>query len=410
MISINLDHASCSPLGPRVWQAMKPFLEGSAGNPSSLYYQGRVAKKAVERARAQVAEFLGAQDKEIIFTSSGTEANNLALKGLAFAQKSLGKHLVVAATEHHSILNPARALTTLGFEITVLPVDRFGHVRLQELEEALRPDTLLVSIAYANNEIGTVQPLAELIKLTHQKDVLFHTDAVAAVGQIPIDVGDLGVDLLSLAGNALYGPQGTGALFVRQGVRLAPLLHGGIQERGLRSGTENVAGLVGLGVAASLATAEMESQAKWLRQLRDRVIEGIYNRIPHVSLTGHPDQRLPGHASFTVSYVEGESMLVSLDLEGIAAASGSSCTARDLKISHVLTAIGVDHAEAQGSLVFTLGIDNTDDDIDRFLIELPPIVERLRQMSPLYLRARQQKGESVSPDSEPSAVETPGAE
>ncbi|MCP4453289.1 MAG: aminotransferase class V-fold PLP-dependent enzyme, partial [Planctomycetes bacterium] len=194
-------------------------------------------------------------DKEIIFTSSGTEANNLALKGLAFAQKSPGKHLVVAATEHHSILNPARALTTLGFEITVLPVDRFGHVRLQELEEALRPDTLLVSIAYANNEIGTVQPLAELIKLTHQKDALFHTDAVAAVGQILIDVGDLGVDLLSLAGNALYGPQGTGALFVRQGVRLAPLLHGGIQERGLRSGTENVAGLVGLGVAASLATA-----------------------------------------------------------------------------------------------------------------------------------------------------------
>jgi cysteine desulfurase len=386
MREVYLDHAATTPIRPEVVEAMLPYLREHFGNPLSLHRYGDAPRRAVEEAREKVAALIGAQPNEVYFTSSGSEANNMAVKGIAMMARSKGKgnHIVVSAIEHQSVLYAAETMGKLGFEVTQVPVDRYGLVDPQAVAEALRDDTVLVSVMLANNEIGTIEPIAEIAREVRKRGIPFHTDAVAAVGHIPVKVEELGVDLLSLAGSQFYGPKGAGALYIRRGVRIIPLIDGGIQENGRRAGTENVPAIVGLGVAAELAAAEQEERARRLIPLRDRLIAGLTERIPHVYLTGHPTRRLPHHVSVTVEYIEGESMLLFLNMQGVAASSGSTCTSRALKASHVLTAIGVEPALAQGSLVFTLGEGNTMEDVDYVLEVLPPIVERLRQMSPLY--------------------------
>jgi cysteine desulfurase len=388
MREVYLDHTATTPLHPKVVEAMLPYLREHWGNPLSLHRFGERPREAMERARAQVAELIGAQPKEIYFTASGSEANNMAIKGTALMSQKQGKHIVVSAIEHHSVLNSAKTLEKLGFEVTVVPVDEHGLVNPADVAAAIRKDTILVSVMHANNEIGTIEPIAEIAQAVKERGTrhlpYFHTDAVATAGILPVDVKELGVDLLSLAGNQFYGPQGAGALFIRKGVRVMPLIDGGIQEGGRRAGTENVAAIVGLGVAAELAKAEQEDRARHLIPLRDRLIERLTTEIDHVYLTGHPTQHLPGHVSVCVEFIEGESMLLFLSMQGIAVSSGSTCTSRALKASHVLTAIGVSAALVQGSLVFTMGQDNTMEDVDYVMDVLPPIVQRLRQMSPLY--------------------------
>ena len=393
MRKVYLDNAATTPILPEVLEAMLPYLKETYGNPQSLHYWGDEARKAVEEARGRVAVLIGAQPEEVIFTSSGTEANNFAIKGLAVAQQSKGKHIVVSAIEHFSVLHSARTLEKLGFEMTEVPVDRHGLVDPDEVARSLRKDTILVSIMHANGEVGTIEPIAEIAKLTKEAGVIFHTDAVATTGTIPVDVRELGVDALSLAGNQFYGPKGVGALWLKKGVRIMPFLDGGVQEGGRRAGTENVPAIVGLGKAAELAKAEMESRVEHLSSLRNRLIEGLLSRIEHAFLTGHPTQRLPGHASFCIEFIEGESMLMLLNHQGIAAASGSACTSRALKASHVLTAMGIPHEIVHGSLLFSFGLENNEEDVDYVLEVLPPIVDRLRQMSPLYAKfLKDQKG------------------
>lgn len=386
MREVYLDHAATTPIRPEVVEAMLPYLREHFGNPLSLHRYGERPRKAIEEAREKVAALIGAQPNEVYFTASGSEANNMAVKGIAMMARSRGKgnHIVVSAIEHQSVLYAAETMGKLGFEVTQVPVDRYGLVDPQAVADALRDDTVLVSVMLANNEIGTIEPIAEIAQVVRARGIPFHTDAVAAVGHIPVKVEELGVDMLSLAGSQFYGPKGAGALYIRRGLRITPLIDGGIQENGRRAGTENVPAIVGLGVAAELASAELEGRARRLTPLRDRLIARLTNEIPHVYLTGHPTRRLPHHVSVTVEYIEGESMLLFLNMQGVAASSGSTCTSRALKASHVLTAIGVDPALAQGSLVFTLGEGNTDEDVDYVLEVLPPIVERLRQMSPLY--------------------------
>ncbi len=386
MREVYLDHAATTPIRPEVVEAMLPYLREHFGNPLSLHRYGERPRKAIEEAREKVAALIGAQPGEVYFTASGSEANNMAVKGIAMMARSRGKgnHIVVSAIEHQSVLYAAETMGKLGFEVTQVPVDRYGLVDPQAVAEALRDDTVLVSVMLANNEIGTVEPIAEIARVVRARGIPFHTDAVAAVGHIPVKVEELGVDMLSLAGSQFYGPKGAGALYIRRGLRIIPLIDGGIQENGRRAGTENVPAIVGLGVAAELASAELEERARRLIPLRDRLIARLTGEIPHVYLTGHPTRRLPHHVSVTVEYIEGESMLLFLNMQGVAASSGSTCTSRALKASHVLTAIGVDPALAQGSLVFTLGEGNTVEDVDYVLEVLPPIIERLRQMSPLY--------------------------
>jgi cysteine desulfurase len=392
MKKIYLDNANATPLLPEVLKAMQPYLKGSFGNPQSVHDLGDEAREAVEKARERVAALIGADPGEVIFTSSGTESNNLAIKGLAAAYQSKGKHIVVSAVEHLSVLNPARTLEKQGFETTVVPVDKYGMVDPEEVGRAIRSDTVLVSVMHANGEVGTVQPIAEIAKLTKDRGVVFHTDAVASAGTIPVDVKKLGVDALSLAGNQFYGPKGTGVLWVRTGVRIMPLIEGGVQEGGRRGGTENVPAIVGLGKAAELARKDMTSRIERLTGLRDRLISGLPAHIDHTFVTGHPTQRLPGHASFCINFVEGESMLMFLTHEGIAAASGSACTSKALKASHVLLAMGIPHEVAHGSLVFSFGVTNTEEDVDHVTNVLPPIIERLRAMSPLYAKfSKEQK-------------------
>lgn len=392
MKKVYLDNANATPLLPEVVKAMQPYLKGSFGNPQSVHEWGDEARDAVEKARERVAALIGAGPDEVIFTSSGTESNNLAIKGLAAAYQSKGKHIVVSAVEHFSVLNPARTLEKQGFEATLVPVDRHGMVDPEEVERAIRDDTVLVSVMHANGEVGTVQPIAEIAKLAKDRGVVFHTDAVASAGTMLADVKKLGVDALSLAGNQFHGPKGAGALWVRAGVRIMPLIEGGVQEGGRRGGTENVPAIVGLGKAAELARRDMTSRIDRLTGLRDRLIAGLPARIDHTFVTGHPAQRLPGHASVCINFVEGESMLMLLTHEGIAAASGSACTSKALKASHVLLAMGIPHEVAHGSLVFSLGVTNTEEDVDHVIDVLPPIVERLRAMSPLYAKfSKEQK-------------------
>ena len=386
MRKVYLDNASATPLHPEVWQAMTPFLGETYGNPSSLHDWGDAAREAVEVARAQVAQLIGADAEEIIFTGSGTESNNLAIKGLALAQQAKGKHVVVSAIEHFSVLHSARTLEKWGFELSLVPVDKHGVVDPEDVRQNLRKDTVLVSVMHANGEVGTIEPIEEIARITRENKVPFHTDAVAAAGTIPVDVKELGVDALSLAGNQFYGPKGVGALWVRRGVRIIPLLDGGVQEGGRRAGTENVPAIAGLGKAAELAEADMASRIEHLTHLRDRLLTGLPDKIDHVVVTGHPQHRLPGNASFCVEFIEGESMLMFLNSQGVAVTSGSACTSRALKASHVLVAMGLPHALAQGSLLFGFGIYNTVEDVDYALEVLPPIADRLRQMSPLYAK------------------------
>ncbi|MBM3157100.1 MAG: cysteine desulfurase [Chloroflexi bacterium] len=384
MKKVYLDNASTTPLLPEVGDSMTPYLGEFFGNPSSLHDWGDVARQAIDTARSQVAALIGANPEEIIFTGSGTESNNFAVKGLALAQQSKGKHIVTSAIEHFSVLHSARTLEKWGFELTQVPVDKYGMVNPDDVRESIRKDTVLVSIMHANGEVGTIEPIKEIARITKENKVVFHTDAIATTGNIPVDVKDLGVDALSLAGNQFYGPKGVGALWVRRGVRIMPLLDGGIQEGGRRAGTENVAAIVGLGKAAELAKRDMSARMKQLTQLRDRLIKELPAQIEHVTVTGHPQNRLPHHASFCVEFIEGESMLMFLNMDGVAVSSGSACTSRALKASHVLIAMGISHELAQGSLLCTFGLDNTIEDVDYVLKVLPPIVDRLRQMSPLY--------------------------
>lgn len=384
---VYLDYAAGAPVLPEVMEVMLPYLRDVYGNPQSLHDWGDAAREAIETARGQVAALIAAANpEEIIFTASGSEANNLAIKGLAQAQSAKGKHLIVSAIEHFSVLNAARTMEKAGFELTTVPVDKNGQVDPDDVARNIRKDTILVSIMHANGEVGTIQRIAEIAKKVKAAGALFHTDAVASTGNIPVDVKELGVDALSLAGNQFYGPKGSGALWVRKGLRLIPLMDGGVQEGGRRPGTEDVPAIVGLGKAAEMAKKDMTSRIEKVSHLRDKLIRGVLTKVDHAILTGHPAQRLPHHASFCIEFIEGESMLMMLNIQGIAVSSGSACTSKALKASHVLIAMGLPHEIAQGSLLFTLGLDNNDGDIDYALEKLPPIVDKLRQMSPLYAK------------------------
>ncbi len=368
----------------RVIEAMLPYMKSSYGNPSSLHVFGQEAKRAVEEARAKVAGLINAEKKEsIIFTSGATESNNLAIKGVANRNKDKGTRILTSSVEHMSVVNPCKFLTTKGFEVIFVPVDKYGFLNLESLQKELTDKTVLVSIVYANGEIGTIEPIKEISKIVHAKNAYLHVDATAACGQIPVDVKNEGIDLLTISSNDMYGPRGIGALYIKEGVRLEPLLHGGGQERGLRSGTENVAAIVGFGEAAEIAKKEMQTESARLTRLRDRFIDGLLKPIPYSFLNGHPITRLPDNVSARYSFIEGESMLLSLDMMGVYASSGSACTAKTLEPSHVLLAIGLKHEEAHGSLMFTLGRHNTEEDVDYAASLMPSIVKRLRDMSPL---------------------------
>ncbi len=387
---VYLDHVAATPLLPEALEAMLPFLKGEFGNPSSMHTLGERAEEAIEAARSEVAALIHAEDpSEIIFTSCGTESNNFALKGIASAYRNRGRHVLVSSVEHFSIMHAVRTLEKMGFQVSQLPVDRYGRVDPAEVEAAITPETVLVSVMHGNNEVGTLQPVEQIGKITREKGVLLHTDAVATTGIVPVDVKALGVDLLSLAADTFYGPKGAAALYLRKGLRIQPLLDGGIQERGLRAGTQNVPAIVGMGVAARAAAREMEERSRRIRPLRDRLERGILERIPHVHTLGHPRDRLPHIVSTLVEFVEGESMLLFLDMEGIRIASGSACISRSLKVSHVMLAMGIDAGTAQGSLLFSLGKDTTEQDVDRVLEVLPPVVQRLRDISPLYRKAKE---------------------
>ena len=385
MRRVYLDHSATSPVLPEVREAMLPYLEDIFGNPSSLHDWGDPPREAMDKAREQVAGLIGAsKPDEVIFTSSGTESNNLAIKGVATAQQTKGKHIIISAIEHFSVMNSVRTLEKSGFEATMIPVDKSGLVDPEDVRNSIRPDTVLVSVMHANGEVGTIEPIQEISKITREKKIIFHTDAVATCGTIPVNVKELGVDALSLAGNQFYGPKGSGALWVRRGVRIIPLMDGGIQEGGRRAGTENVPAIVGMGKAAELAAGSITDRLGKITPMRDKLLQELPRKVSHLILTGHPEKRLPGLASFCVEFIEGESMLMLLNSQGIAVSSGSSCTSRALKASHVLIAMGFSHEIAQGSILFTIGIENSSEDMDYVLEVMPPIVQRLREMSPLY--------------------------
>ena len=383
---VYLDHAATTYLDPVVKKAMEPFWIDQFGNPSSLYEKGRQAKEAVEVARQKVGKIFGCTPEEIIFEGSGTESDNHALIGAAFANRGKGNHLITSAIEHHAVLHACEFLETQGFEVTYLPVDKGGIVKLDELKKAIRPETILVSIMFANNEIGTVQPIQEIKETIKQKNknTLFHTDACQAAGFYELKVNDLGVDLMTINGSKIYGPKGMGILYVRRGVNINPLIHGGSQEAGQRAGTENVAGIVGLAKALELVQKEREKENQRLIKLRDKLIKGLL-KIPKTFLNGHPIKRLPNNVNVTILDVEGEAMLLHLDAKGICASTGSACTSGTLEPSHVIVALGHPYEVAHGSLRFTLGHCNTEEDVDYVLDVLPLIVEKLRKMSPVNL-------------------------
>ncbi|MGD0997028.1 MAG: cysteine desulfurase family protein [Thermoleophilia bacterium] len=384
MRTVYFDHAATTAVDPRVFAEMEPYFVERYGNPSEIHRLGRETREAVEQGRARVAAALGAADKEIVFTSGGTESDNMALSG--FLQRFEPGHLIVSAIEHPAVMETARYLMRQGWEATFAAVDHDGVVDLDAYAAAFRPDTRLASVMFANNVVGTLQPVGELARIAHEHGAVFHTDAVQAVGAVPIDVDDLGVDLLSLSGHKLYGPKGIGALYIRRGTRVAPLLHGGGHERRLRSGTENVPGIVGLGAALTFAVAELPTQGPRLAALRDRLAEGLLASIDDTVYLGHPTARLPGNVCVSVLYIEGESMVLQLDGKGVAAASGSACASGSLEPSHVILGMGYGAEEAHGSVRLTLGRENTEADVDYFLEVFPPIVARLRAMSPLYVK------------------------
>ncbi|NTW67103.1 MAG: IscS subfamily cysteine desulfurase [Nitrospirae bacterium] len=384
MRTVYLDHAATTPAHPKVVEAMMPYFTGKFGNPSNLHDMGREAKNAVEEARARTAALINAKPEEVFFTSSGTESNNFAVKGLAQANSQKGNHIIVSHVEHFSVLHPVKTLEKAGFMVTQIAPDKQGLIDPADVAKAITKETILVSIMHANNEIGTLQPIEEIGKITREKSVLFHTDAVASVGWVPVDVKALGVDALSLSGHQFYGPKGAAALFVRKGVRIKPQIEGGVQEDGRRGGTENVPALVGLGKAAELAQAEIHNRMSYLTPLRDKLLAGLNSRISDMIMNGHPTRRLPHNINVSFLFVEGESMLLFLNMEGIYVSSGSACTSRSLKSSHVLSCIGTDAAAANGTLLLTIGMGISSEDVDYVLDKLPPIVQRLREMSPLY--------------------------
>jgi len=384
MERIYLDYAATTPCAPEVVAAMLPFFSDRFGNPASMHASGQENKGAVEEARERIASFLGAAPGEIVFTSGGTESNNTAVKGVAYARRGKGNHIITSPIEHHAVLEPCHFLEKEGFEITILPVDGDGLVDPDDVRKTITGKTILISVMHANNEIGTIQPIEEIGRIARERGVYFHTDAVQTLGQLPFTVGELHVDLLSASAHKLYGPKGVGILFVKKGTRLTPFMHGGEQENRRRASTHNVPGIVGFAKAVELASEGMETEVRELTALRDRLITGLREGIDAVKLNGHSTRRLPNNVNISVAHVEGEGLLLSLDMLGIACSTGSACSSASLEPSHVLMALGLPHELAHGSLRFSLGRPTTAADIDRLLAVLPPVVQRLRAMSPLY--------------------------
>jgi len=391
MERIYMDHAGTTPVRQEVLEAMIPYFTQKFGNASTICYYGREAKTALEDSREKVASLIGADPKEIFFTAGGTESDNWALRGIAEANKNKGNHIITSSIEHHAVLHTCQALEKQGFKVTYLPVDKYGLVDPQHVADAITEETILVSIMHANNEIGTVEPIEEISKVikSKNKNIYFHTDAVQTVGKIPVDVNKLGVDLLSISSHKIYGPKGIGALYIRKGTRIVPYMTGGAQEKQRRAGTENIPAIVGFAKACELIGEELEEQSKKLSYLRDKLINNILKTIPHARLNGHPTKRLPHNVNFCFEFIEGESMLLNLDMKGICASSGSACTSGSLEPSHVLLAIGLPHEIAHGSLRLTLGRDNTEEQVDYVLEVLPEIVTKLRNMSPLYVNKKE---------------------
>ena len=385
MNRIYMDNAATTRVTQPVLEAMMPCLTDVYGNPSSVHAFGRDARRLLDEARARVAAALNAKPNEIYFTGCGTESDNWAVRGSAYALRAKGNHIITSSIEHHAILHTCQQLEREGFKVTYLPVDEYGQVSAADVEKAITPETTLISIMTANNEIGTIQPIAEIGAIARAHGVRFHTDAVQAVGAIPVDVKAMNVDLLSLSGHKLHAPKGVGALYIRSGVRLERLMNGGAQERTQRPGTENMPSIVGLGRAIELATAHLDEKAAYVSALRDKLIRGILETIPDTRLNGHPTNRLPGNCNVSIRYIEGESMLLNLDIKGIAASSGSACTSGSLDPSHVLLAIGLTHEVAHGSLRFSLNEDNTEEEVDYVIKSLDEVVKRLRAMSPLTM-------------------------
>ena len=384
MRKVYMDYAAGMPLDPRVFKAMKPYFTENYGNPSSAHSFGANAKNALMKSRERVACLVGAEKpEEVIFTSGGTESNNLAIKGVAYRNKEKGNHIITTTIEHMSVINICKHLQKQGFEISYLPVGKEGMVDPERVKDEIHDKTVMISVMYANGEIGTIQSIEEIGRIAHESQVYFHVDAVAAAGKIPINVDGEHIDLLSISSNDMYGPKGVGALYIRKGTRIQPVIQGGGQERGVRSGTENIPGIVGMGRAAEIAKEEMAAEGKRLSQLRDKLIMGVLETIERSYLNGHPTERLPNNANLRFSYIEGESLILGLDMLGIQVSSGSACTSKTLEPSHVLLAIGLAHEEAHGSLVFTMGKQNSEEDVDYVLETLPGVVKRLRAISPL---------------------------
>ena len=383
MKQIYLDYAATTPTRPEVVREMTPYFNQAFGNPSAIYAYGQEAKNGIELARSKVAALIGARDEEIVFTGGGTEADNFALKGVAFANQKKGNHIITTAIEHHAVFESCKFLAKMGFKITYLPVDKYGLVDPDDVKKAITEKTILISVMHANNEVGTIQPIKEISKIAGEAGVYLHTDAVQSAGHIPADVNQLGVDLLSMSAHKLYGPKGVGALYIRKGTKLVSFMHGGGQENSRRAGTENVPGIVGFGKAAELAGQEIKEEEAHLTGLRDKLITGILKNIDRTYLNGHPVKRLPNNVNISVEFVEGESMCLNLDMAGICASTGSACSSESLEPSHVLLAMGVEPVKAHGSLRFTLGKWTTDEEIDKVLEVLPRIISKLRAMSPL---------------------------
>ncbi len=381
---IYMDYNATTPTDIRVLKEMEPYFFEKFGNPSSIYEIARENRKVIEKARENVARLIEASPDEIFFTSGGTESDNWAIKGVAFALRDKGNHIITSQIEHHAVLNTCKFLSKIGYEITYAPVDKYGIVDVEFIEKSIKKETILITIMHANNEIGTIQPIEEISKIAREKGVYFHTDSVQTVGKIPVSVKKLGVDILSLSAHKFYGPKGVGAIYIKKGTKIEPYLHGGEQEKGKRAGTYNVSGIVGLGKAAEIAIEEMEEEIKKVKYLRDKLEKGIIEKIPEIVINGHPEKRLYNTLNLCVKYVEGESMLLNLDFEKIYASSGSACTSGSLEPSHVLLAIGIPPEIAHGSLRFSLGKYNKEEDVDKVLEVLPVIVEKLRKLSPFW--------------------------
>ena len=384
MKRIYLDYAATTPMRSEVLEAMQPYLTEVFGNPSSIYSYGHEAKAGVDKARTAVASLLGAREEEIVFTGGGTEADNFAIKGIGFANRSKGNHIITSSIEHHAVLETCQFMETQGFAVTYLQVDKYGMVDPDDVKNAITPETILITIMHANNEIGTIQPISEIGRIAREAGVYFHTDAVQTAGHIPSDVNELNVDMLSTSAHKLYGPKGVGALYLRKGTRIVPLIHGGEQENNRRASTENVAGIVGFGKAAELAKLELKVESTRIAAMRDRLVNSMEKNIDEIQLNGHRTRRLPNNINLTVAYTEGESIVLNLDLKGICASTGSACTSSSLEPSHVLVAIGLPQEIAYSSFRMTLGKWNTDEDIDRVIQVLPEVIADLRAMSPLY--------------------------